>query len=41
VQDDARTFRDEAPRHGRADAGGAAGDEDDLVLQAHGSDVPQ
>ena len=37
VQDDARTFRDESPCHGSSDAGGAAGDEDGLILQTHGA----
>jgi hypothetical protein len=36
VENDPRTFGDKATRQGGSNAGGAAGDEDDLVLQAHG-----
>jgi hypothetical protein len=35
MQDDFGTFSDETPRHEFADAGGAAGDENDLVLESH------
>ena len=36
VKDDFGAFGDEEAGHGGADAGGATGDEDDLVLESHG-----
>ena len=35
VEDDFGAFGDEEAGHGGADTGGAAGDEDDLVLESH------
>jgi hypothetical protein len=35
MQNDLRTFLNEATRHVLADACGAAGDENDLVLESH------